>query len=70
MLVRIKGAPGEEAQQEPPLKRAFIDRNIFMIYERELLNVGGGKTSISADVLTGTFTFSKWSCLFVDVLLK
>ncbi len=67
MLVRIKGAPGEEAQQEPPLKRAFIDRNIFMIYERELLNVGGGKTSISADVLTGTFTFSKWACLFVDV---
>lgn len=59
MLVRIKGAPGEEGQQEPSLKHAFIDSNIFMIYERELLNVGGGKTSISADVLTGTLTFSK-----------
>lgn len=59
MLVRIKGAPGEEGQQEPSLKRAFRDKNIFTIYERELQNVGGGKTSISTDVLTGTFTFGK-----------
>lgn len=36
MLVRINGAPGKEGQQEPSLKRAFVDSNIFIFSESAL----------------------------------
>lgn len=36
MLVRIKGTPGEEGQQESSLKSMIMDSDIFILYESEL----------------------------------